>query len=296
MKLLVAGFDRELLDQQLKYIVPLSMAGLLFFANEKIGHIYISTTAGATALALYTVGTYQLPFIAIARSAVADTLFPEMVRHFAKDSHEGLDLWRTANLDYVYLILPFFCVLFYFAEEFISLLFTADYLGAVDVFRVALLVMLRQNLRGWHAVRAANQNRHMLWSNLMAMCFHLPLLVVLTKSVGIAGAALAWLCGDIVIALYLGSRILKVYGIPLSRFACWAESFKILLAALLLMPVLVAGAQLPLGLAGVALAIVLYMLLYLWAVRSMRIPQIDRLVDRLSTVAIGALRRRFRSS
>lgn len=293
LRLFRLGLDRNLLREQLRFVLPLSGAGLLFFINEKVGHLYISAAAGAAALAIYTVGTYQLPIIAIARSAVADTLFPEMSRHFARASKEGLELWKTANLGYAYVVLPCFWMLFVFAEEFVALLFTSAYLDAVPVFRVALLVMLRQAFEMGSPLRAANRNRHVLWGNVLAICCHLPLLMLLIPEFGITGAALAWLSADLVITAYLAFRILETYGIRFGELVRWRETGKVILAALAPLPVLLLAKGADHPVLVVPLAVVAYGAAYLWLVRRMGIPPIDALTDRLRDALIQAVRRRL---
>lgn len=288
LRLLTLRIDRALLMEQLRFIAPLSGAGLLFFLNEKAGQLYVSTVLGASALAIYTVGTYQLPIVAIIRSAVSDTLFPEMVRHAANDSTEGLDLWRLANVYYCYLVFPVFMLLFVFADLFIVTLFTEAYREATGVFQIALLVMIRQCFEMGTPLRAANANRHVLWGNVIAVVVHLPLLFVLSKAIGILGAAVAWLVADLMIACYLGSRIMERYNIPLSGLALWPQVFKLAGAAALALPPLLLASYLANGslLAAFAASLV-FGGLYIGLVKLIGVTEIDALLQSL----LGLFRR-----
>jgi len=292
LKLLALHLDRELLKEQLHFIVPLSAAGLLYLVNEKAGHLFISTAMGATALAVYTVGTYQLPITAIVRSAVSDTLFPEMVRHAATGSHEGLQLWKTANLYYCFLVFPVFVILFVFAEEFIVTLFTASYKEAVDVFRISLVVMIRQCFEMGTPLRAANANKYMLWGNLIAIVFHLPLLYLLSKAIGIPGAALAWLVSDLTIAIYLANRIMSRFGIGVRDLALWPQVFKLVLCAAAAAPVLfLTGLGPAKNLSAALLAATLFGGVFVVLVKLVGVEEIDRLLSRLRELAKEAWRR-----
>lgn len=288
LRLLTLRIDRALLMEQLRFIAPLSGAGLLFFLNEKAGQLYVSTVLGASALAIYTVGTYQLPIVAIIRSAVSDTLFPEMVRHAANDSTEGLDLWRLANVYYCYLVFPVFMLLFVFADLFIVTLFTEAYREATGVFQIALLVMIRQCFEMGTPLRAANANRHVLWGNVIAVVVHLPLLFVLSKAIGILGVAVAWLVADLMIACYLGSRIMERYNIPLSGLALWQQVFKLAGAAVLALPPLLLASYLANGslLAAFAASLV-FGGLYIGLVKLIGVTEIDALLQSL----LGLFRR-----
>jgi O-antigen/teichoic acid export membrane protein len=282
LRLLTLRIDRPLLMEQLRFIAPLSAAGLLFFLNEKAGQLYVSTVLGASALAIYTVGTYQLPIVAIIRSAVSDTLFPEMVRHAANDSTEGLDLWRLANVYYCFLAFPFFMVLFVFADLFIVTLFTEAYREATGVFQIALLVMIRQCFEMGTPLRAANANRHVLWGNVIAIVVHLPLLFVLSNAIGILGAAVAWLVADFTISAYLASRIMERYDIPVSGLALWPQIFKLALAATLALPPLLLAVGLSDGsLLAAFTASLAFGGLYIWLVRKIGVTEIDGLLKKL---------------
>jgi O-antigen/teichoic acid export membrane protein len=282
LRLLTLRINRPLLMEQLRFIAPLSGAGLLFFLNEKAGQLYVSTVLGASALAMYTVGTYQLPIVAIIRSAVSDTLFPEMVRHAANDSTQGLDLWRLANVYYCFLAFPFFMVLFVFADLFIVTLFTEAYREATGVFQIALLVMIRQCFEMGTPLRAANANRHVLWGNVIAVVVHLPLLFVLSNAIGILGAAVAWLVADFTISAYLASRIMERYDIPVSGLALWPQIFKLALAAILALPPLLLAVGLTDGsLLAAFTASLAFGGLYIWLVRKIGVTEIDGLLKKL---------------
>lgn len=290
LKLLVLRIDRDLLREQMRFIVPLSGAGLLFMVNEKAGHLYISTALGATALAIYTVGTYQLPITAIVRSAVSDTLFPEMVRHAQANSQEGLQLWRVANLYYCFLVFPAFVILFMFAELFIVTLFTEAYLDAVVVFRIALIVMVRQCFEMGAPLRAVNANKYMLWGNLVAIFFHLPLLYFLTRTIGIPGAAVAWLIADFTVAAYLASRIMQRFDVGVSQLALWPQLSKLLVCAVVATPILLLvqiGPKDSLWLA--AIAAVAYVGGFVGLVKIAGIAEIDHLMARTLQLVRAAI-------
>lgn len=282
LKLFSFHIDRDLLREQLRFIVPLSGAGLIYFINEKAGQLYISAAMGASALAIYTVGTYQLPITGVVRSAVADTLFPEMVKHAANGSHKGLELWKIANTYYCFLVFPAFLIFFVYADLFIVTLFTETYSEAANIFRVALLVMIRQCFEMGTPLRVVNANRYVLWGNVLAVLFHIPLLYVLTRVMGITGAALAWFIADMMIAMYLASRIMAHYKIGISELAYWPQLGKLVLCAICVLPILVFSEYLApdsifFGLAASFSFTVIFVIL----VKCMKIGEIDHLLDRL---------------
>jgi O-antigen/teichoic acid export membrane protein len=290
LKLLPMRLDRKLLKEQIHFIVPLSAAGLILFVNERAGHLFVSATLGVSALAIYTVGTYQLPVIAVVRSAVADTLFPEMVRRAALQTYEGLELWKTATLYYLVLVLPVVVVLMYLADLFVQTLFTSTYLEAADVFRFALLVMLRQCFEMGTPLRAINANKHMLAGNVVAMCVHLPLLFLVVPVMGIAGAALAWVVADLVASVYMAQMIRQRYAIAWTEFARWRKVGLLVACAAVAAPVLWLERLLPVSelLRAICVAAV-YLVVYLMLVKLAGIEEMVRMFD---SVRDALMRRR----
>jgi O-antigen/teichoic acid export membrane protein len=277
--------DGAIWREQMRFIVPLSAASLLLFLNEKVGHLFIMTTLGAATLAIYTIGTYQLPIIAVVRSAVADTLFPEMVESAARDSLEGLDLWRTATLYYCFLVFPTVCVLFIFAEEFIRTLFTASYAQAVGPFRVSLLIMLRQCFEMGTPLRAANANKHMLLGNVFAIIVNLSLLYFLAERIGMIGVAVAWFASDLVSAGYLATRIAAEYRVSLGGLFRWRRIGIVAACAVGPLPLLLVGkAVYGLGIPVAVAVAVVYLVAFVQLVRKARIREIDRLLERIQGV------------
>lgn len=274
--LLPLATDRVLAREQLRFIAPLSAAGLIYLANEKVGHLFVSATLGAGALAVYTIGTYQLPVIAVVRSAVADTLFPEMVKHSDAGSNQGLEMWKASTVFYLVLVLPLVVVLMYLSELFVVTLFTVNYIEAVDVFRFALLIMIRQCFEVGTPLRAINANRYMLQGNLAALALHLPLLYVAVHVLGIAGAALAWVVADLIAAGYLGRVVLRRYGITVAEFARWRAIGKIVACALVASPVMLLGDIVGLTpwLAGLVSAS-LYGCAYLMILSQLRVSEVE---------------------
>jgi O-antigen/teichoic acid export membrane protein len=137
-------------------------------------------------------------------------------------------------------------------------------------------------------LRAANANRHVLLGNVIAVVVHLPLLFILSKVIGILGAAAAWLVADMTITVYLASRIMERYNIPLSGLALWPQVFKLAGAAVLALPPLLLASHFANGslLAAFAASLV-FGGLYVGLVKLIGVTEIDALLQSL----LGLLRR-----
>lgn len=290
LRLLSFALDRTLGREQLSFIVPLSAAGLVYAVNEKAGHLFVSATLGTGALAIYTIGTYQLPIIAVVRSAVADTLFPEMVKHSSSSSNQGLELWKASTVLYIILVLPLVVSLMYLGELFIVTLFTANYIEAVDVFRFSLLIMIRQCFELGTPLRALNANKYLLRGGIAAMMLNLPLLFGAVEVIGIAGAAFAWVVADLLAAVYMGRVVIRLYGITVAEFARWATIGKVAGCAVVAAPCLLLGEfiGLPAVFGGLVSAFI-YGICYFFLLGIARVPEFQWAIR----YALVAFQRRF---
>ena len=73
-------FNWQLLKEQLIYIIPLGTASVLLEFNTDISKVIISSSLGASALALYAVASQNLPIVTVIRTSVADVIFPDMAQ------------------------------------------------------------------------------------------------------------------------------------------------------------------------------------------------------------------------
>ena len=143
-RLLMFQWDRITLREQLRFIVPHGSGTLLSNLNDSLGKVLVSGRLGPEPLAIYTTAAYQVPILTIAKGALGDVIFPDMVQRSGRNVLEGLRLWKRANVVYFILICPTWLVLTYYAEPLIRLLFTEAYVSAAPYFQVFLLLMIRQ--------------------------------------------------------------------------------------------------------------------------------------------------------
>ena len=136
-------FDGGLLRRQLSYAVPLGFAGLLFAAQTDLHNYFVSNRLGAAVYAIYAVGTVQLPLIGLLGEAASAVVIPRMsLLEQAGDTREIIRLLARTMRKLSAVYFPIYAVLMVTAPEFISLLFTRQYLESVPVFRINLTMLL----------------------------------------------------------------------------------------------------------------------------------------------------------
>jgi O-antigen/teichoic acid export membrane protein len=260
--LLVFRWDGSAMREQVKLAAPLGAGSVLYKLND-FGKVVVGNQMGPVPLALYTTAAYQAPLVNIIQGALADVIFPDMVRRSKTDPAQGLMLWKRAQVLIFAVLCPAWVLLTYWAEPVVRLLFTETYIAAVPYFQVFLLLMLRQCFQFSTPLRSVADNASFAHANLVGLAINALLIVTLMPRYGLWGPTLGLVIGQTWGSFHLGYRVLKRYHLPLSELCQWNKLGLAMLASLVGIAALhvsrVYLPQTPLGmLAGFALFAAVY--------------------------------------
>lgn len=279
--LIALGVDWTLMKEQLQFITPVGLASTLQFIHQYIGQVAVSAQLGVLALAIYSVGSYKVPVVRIARSAVTDSIFPDLVRHVAERDEGKLQLWKRGTTAYSVVIVPVFWLLLWYADTLIPIVFTPEYAEAVPIFRVLLCVILLETVEFTSPLRAANRTQDLLVGGLLLLGTNVLCMALFFRnfpSVAILGPAVGVVAGYIVERVYLAWRAMRVYNLDLRNVLPWRDLAKIHMCAIVavLLPVLGEHGVTPeiYGMLGFA---VLYLLGYVVGVWMLGIGEVEAL-------------------
>ncbi|MBN1884451.1 MAG: oligosaccharide flippase family protein [Candidatus Krumholzibacteriota bacterium] len=274
-----ASLDRSLLREQLGFILPLGSASSITYLNNHLAKLFISITLGPEKLAVYTIGNYQIPIINIVRASVMDALFPEMTQANERDR---LRLWQRANVIFCFLVFPVFVVFFWYASPFIETLFKKEYLAAVPLFRIYLVMLVINCFEMGSPLRTINRNIFFVLGSVFFLVVNLALILSLYRLIGFAGPAIAFIAGNLVNVGYLGHKIMRCYGVSIRGLFMWGKIARIAAATIAAIPVLLAGSFA--GLHPVPRAVLFslaYLAVYYLVVRFMRIDEVVFVSDKI---------------
>ncbi len=270
------------LKEQLGYIVPSGLAGIILKFNNDISKIIISYNLGPAALAIYAVGSQNLPILGIIRSSVSSVIFPEMAGKTSKNPLQALNLWNKANILYLFLMAPLFVIMFFYSSLIIKTLYTTKYISAVPLFQIYLVLMIRKCFEMGIPIRAMNQNKYFVIGNILSLIVNAILLFVLFNLIGFLGPAIAIVITEITLAMFLASKIITLYNISLKELLSWNKLLKISLANLIVAPILLVNIfidSFPIMMAIIFSLI--YLILYLFVIRKMNIGEIDLFMSKI---------------
>ncbi len=281
-RMFTRAVDVVLIREQLRFIVPLGSASVISLVNNQVANFVIRLKMGVESLALYSIGSQQIPVINIIRSSIMDVLFPEMTQ---TDDAGRLDLWRRANVIFCFLIFPVYVVFFYFARTFIELLFTAQYIAATPLFRIYMTILVIQCFEMGTPLRAINRNIYYIFGGLLAICINIGFILAFFGATGFVSPGIAFVLAETAMALYFARGILTIYRLKVPQLFLWGKIVRIIFATIGALPALFASHLLHGdAIAEATICAVMYAALYFLIVRLLRIEEVELLVGKLTAL------------
>lgn len=264
--------------EQMRYCLPLASASVFLILNKSIGNLAVAKFMGPIALAQYTIGTQIQPVVTVLRNSLSDALLPEMADK--KERPDPLLLWRRMTVVSMILLVPAAVLLAKFAHPIVTTLFSMQYEGAVAIFQLYVIALLREVFDFGVPLRAINRTGPIARSNFLALGVNIGLLFALLPTLGLIGAVVAFLAARFADGLYLTVQTLKVYDIRLRELAAWSDLLKVAIANAAGGFVLIGSMWTDhLGLFGVVLGALTYMIVVLIMLWQLRVPEIGRLIQ-----------------
>lgn len=242
--LLTIAIDRARIIEQLRFAGPVGSALLMAHASRSIGKLFIGSMLGPIALAYYAVSSYLLPMVRVIQGSIADVVFPELVR-FRQDPDGALRLWQRANVVSCGFMFPAFVLLSWYADLFVTTLFTAEYASAVPVFHIYLLWLLRRCFNSDVLLRTRGKTGFMLTGTGLSIAINLVLMVGLYRWLGLLGPAIAYIVAEILLELYNAILAKREFGLHSERLVNWRDVSRIAAGCVAGIPILVAADHLP---------------------------------------------------
>ncbi|MBE7443739.1 MAG: oligosaccharide flippase family protein [Planctomycetia bacterium] len=126
-----------MLKKELKYSLPLAGAAILSSVIVYTDKVIVSKILGAFDYAIYANGAIELPLIGIITGSVQSVLMIDFSLKVKQGLHsEIINIWHRAVFKTALILLPFCGFLFFWAKDFIILLFSQRYTESYEIFRI----------------------------------------------------------------------------------------------------------------------------------------------------------------
>jgi O-antigen/teichoic acid export membrane protein len=268
--------------EQWSYCLPFGAALVVVTLSKSVGPLFIAKMMGPAALAQFVIGTYLQPVISVIRNSLSDVVLPEMASRRSTDKTQRLQLWRSSTVVTAVFLMSAGVVLARFADVLIVTLFSDEYRPAVIVFQIFMLVILRETVDLGIPLRALSRNAPILWGNLISFVLRIALLVIMVPNWGLVGGVGAIVISRFAEGGYLVRQLARAYQLPVRQLLPWIDLLKILAVALVSGVVLLGDFWVEqLGIFAVVPAGCLYLVVFVFLLSRLRIPEVTLLIARL---------------
>jgi O-antigen/teichoic acid export membrane protein len=200
------------LKRQLHYALPFAAAFALIIPQQNFHSLLVSTTVTAATYAIYKVGCFQLPIIDMLYTPVSEILQLGIAEHDAQGDNEGaLRLFREAVAKMSFVFVPTMALLFVVTPQLIRFLFTARYLAATPLFRLAIISIPMAALPLDGVMRARAQKRFMVYVSIAKLVLTVVLVWVGLHRFGLIGALGGWMAAEESCRMIMLHRTAKLF-------------------------------------------------------------------------------------
>lgn len=135
-------FDAGLLRAQLAYALPHGFAAWLYWILVELHQYFVAHRFDAAVFAIYAVGCFQLPLLAILCESVASIAIPRVSR-LEKEGRTREIIVLTADLarKLAAILFPMYALLLVVRRELITVLFTEQYLASAPILAINLTLI-----------------------------------------------------------------------------------------------------------------------------------------------------------
>jgi O-antigen/teichoic acid export membrane protein len=194
-----APIDWPLFKAQIGNALPFGIGGIVGTVQSDMHYYFVSHHFDPATFAIYAVGCFQLPVLAMLAGSFANVLNPELAKHKEAGNYQAIiSLWLDVIRKLAFFFVPTFALLLILRREFITVLFTANYAASAPIFAVNLFSMLLGIALHLHILRLFDQLKFFrlkLYLALIPVTF--GALYAGLRAGGLIGVAIAMVCVQI---------------------------------------------------------------------------------------------------
>jgi O-antigen/teichoic acid export membrane protein len=181
-------FERKAFAEQVRISAPFGISNALFSLRAMSDQWVAASRFALSSFAAFSIAALIWQVVNIVRHSVLDALLPSMSR---SDPKAMLQLNSRANVLVGRLLYPLLAIAFVFAEEIITVVYTASYVEAAPVVRVYVLGMVVMAVEIGSVVLLLRQGAYAMGVSALMLVFSVALSWGAAEQYGLAGAVAA---------------------------------------------------------------------------------------------------------
>jgi glycosyltransferase involved in cell wall biosynthesis/2-polyprenyl-3-methyl-5-hydroxy-6-metoxy-1,4-benzoquinol methylase len=136
------SFEWSMMRKQLAYALPLGIAAVIAGMQSDIDNYFVANQFGPAAYAIYAIGCFQLPIIGIISDSVGSVMIPRVsyLQKFGR-RQEIINLTAKMMRKLAAAYFPLYVFLIILGREFITTLFTSQYLSSYPIFAINITLI-----------------------------------------------------------------------------------------------------------------------------------------------------------
>jgi O-antigen/teichoic acid export membrane protein len=282
-KLNFSMISLDTFKEQFRFIYPLGISTILMQLSERASNLFVSVAMGPSALALYVIGGYQRPLVGVLRGALADAIFPDMVRSGDSGTKNPLPLWQRSTVAYCVVLFPIAAVLITYASQIVETLFTSKFLDAVPLFQLFSIYLVLFCFEFDLPMRAVGITKYFLRSSWMGLLLKIAFIAVGYSIIGFTGPAVGVLLAQALIIVYLARKCAMVTDTRIGLLLDWRQIGKIAFSCMIAVPILpISSILISNEIVAALIGAPLFLIVYLRIGVLMGIQELDLVLDRVS--------------
>src|ERR1700704_1271872 len=222
------------LSDQLKYAAPIGATGALYGLRFQADQWVAAALFSVGMFASFSIATVLGPLVHLCRQSVFHTFLPSLSRLQAAGDIPGmLKLNSRASVMVGALVFPLLAFAFVFAEEIVTIIYTAAYVDAAPVMRVFIVGFAGLVVDLGSTMLVLRQGVFIMRVSLLTLALSVALSWFSAHAFGLAGAAVGSVTAIYVDYIVILRRLAVCTGIPVRQLKDWRTlGLLILFAAL----------------------------------------------------------------
>lgn len=226
--------DKHLFRKQLKYAIPFGLTIILNAFSQRFDKILCISYLSSSDYAIYSVAFFGIPGIQQIYDSLSQVNVMQMTTEFQNGNKAGIIknyhnfISKTLSFS-----TPVILIVFLYAEEIISFLFTSSYVSATIFFRIYILSFIVGMLGAGTILRATGKTKLSFRAYLISVIFTIPVTFFLIKNYGAYGAITAAMLGIILPKIIQSIFEIRLLSIPVKDYFPWKSILTIIVTSCL---------------------------------------------------------------
>jgi O-antigen/teichoic acid export membrane protein len=215
-------FERSSFAAQFRHVAPFGISNALFRLRAQADQWVAASLFALSSFAAFSIAGMVGQVVHIFRVSVLDALLPQMSRmHAAGDVHGMVEMNRRGNVMVGTLLYPLLAFTFVFADDIVTVIYTAAYVEAAPAIRVYVVAMALRVIEVASLLLLLGLGPFAVKVNALSLVVSALVSWFAALQFGLAGAAAGGLVATYLDRALLLRRISACSGIPLAQLQNW---------------------------------------------------------------------------